>query len=94
MVPREGVEDLEALKRKVVAPSLLAAFKAQRQAEEYKVEEQGRASKQLSEEMDVRSRVSEHKKAKAKAQANSQGEGDRAGVKVSPCIGRRMTQDP
>lgn len=69
-----------------MTPSVKEALKSKRRAEEYKVEEQGKASKAYSEEMDVRSKVAEHKKAKAQAQTKQaqQGEGDRAGVKVGP----------
>lgn len=63
-----------------MTPSVMSALKAKRRAEEYRIEEQGRASKQMSEEVDVRAKVAEQKK--AKAQATKQGEGDRAGVKV------------
>lgn len=76
------MEDLDALKKKVMTPSVADALKAKRRAEEFKLEEQAQASKQLSEEVDVRARVAEHKK-KAKAQPSKQAEGDRAGVKVS-----------
>lgn len=72
-----------------MTPSIKEALKSKRRAEEFKVEEQGKASKAYSEEVDVRSRVAEHKKAKAKAQASrkaEQGEGDRAGVKVGQSL--------
>lgn len=78
-----------------MTPSVKEALKTKRRAEEYKVEEQERVSKQYSEEMDVRSKVAEHKKAKAKAQASKQaqqGEGDRAGVKV--CLTELSVMDP
>lgn len=71
--------------------SVKEALKVKRRAEEFKVEEQAKVSKQYSEEMDVRSKVAEHQKATAKAKASrqaQQGEGDRAGVKVR-CISPR-----
>lgn len=75
-----------------MTPSVKEALKVKRRAEEYKVDEQAKVSKQYSEEMDVRSKVAEHKKATAKAKASrqaQQGEGDRAGVKVSNITSRR-----
>ena len=43
------MRDLEELKKKVVTPSVAAALKAKRRAEEYKLEEQEKASRQLAE---------------------------------------------
>jgi hypothetical protein len=75
----EGVKDLEELKRKVVTPSVADALKAKRRAEEYRLEEQAKASRQLVEEQEARTAPKEDKKERVKSK---QLEGDRAGIKV------------
>jgi ATP synthase F1 complex assembly factor 1 len=83
LIASEGVRDLEELKRKVVTPSVAAALKAKRRAEEYRLEEQEKASRQLVEEQEART-AGPKAAPKAKERVKkSQSEGDRAGIKVS-----------
>jgi hypothetical protein len=68
----------------VVTPSVAEALKAKRRAEEYRLEEQEKASRQLAEELEARNapppRAGEAKK--PKAQKQTQTDGERSGVKV------------
>ena len=75
------MRDLEELKRKVVTPSVAAALKAKRRAEEYRLEEQAKASRELAEEQEAR--TAGPKVAAPRQERKKQSEGDRAGIKVS-----------
>ena len=75
------MRDLEELKRKVVTPSVAAALKAKRRAEEYRLEEQAKASRELAEEQEAR--TAGPKAAAPRQERKKQSEGDRAGIKVS-----------
>ena len=77
------MRDLEELKKKVVTPSVAAALKAKRRAEEYKLEEQEKASRQLAEEQDARTAGPKAAAPKKERVTREQSEGDRAGIKVS-----------
>jgi len=83
---------LEELKRKVVTPSVAAALKAKRQAEEYRLEEQAKASRQLVEEQDARTSSPKAAPQAKERVKKSQSEGDRAGIKVSQLSDARGIQ--
>jgi hypothetical protein len=58
-----------------------AALKAKRRAEEYRLEEQAKASRELAEEQEAR--TAGPKAATPRKERVKQSEGDRAGIKVS-----------
>lgn len=66
---------------------MAAALKAKRRAEEYKLEEQEKASRQLAEEQEARTPGPGPKSAAPKKERKKQSEGDRAGIKVSQVTG-------
>lgn len=79
----EGVSDLDQLKEKVKAPSVMAKIKAQQWAKE----EQERAERKRTEEEEAIKAATDAKleaRAEAREEARlKQAAGDRAGVKVS-----------
>lgn len=85
--------DLEALKSKVLAPSVKQALKAKNAVKQYQAE------KELVEEEDKSIREKQNQEAvEAKKRKVEQAKGDRSGIKVSGCclyVGSvRLTSSP